>query len=224
MNEIAPPGVSAPGNVTHHKPNGDISKKYSLDLKLSYLFKENKSLERVNIVTTDLGYNIYESEKRHNKENFDPFSNAHTTQTQAIEYNPGNSVMNTDRVIGQERNSVDNIKSPISQERKDYVNDENRKKNVEVIKMEFGQLSDMLNSHQNKNDHHLIFTIDLFKSKNSKGKNSTQEECEEDYIEIERENNLDKVKSMMDNFKIDDNQEDGGDDLLSLMDQATNKL
>jgi hypothetical protein len=113
-----------------------------------------------------------------------------------------------------------NLRSP------SYLDDTNeeRKTNVLIVKKEFNALADMLNI-QNKSESN-TFKLDLFKvpnKSNNLGFRSDSQNDDDDMIEIERHTSgIDKAKGMFDDFDIGDKKNDD-DNLLDLMDIATNK-
>jgi hypothetical protein len=211
MNEEAPPSTRLPGSVRKYK-NGKIENEQTYTLKLSKEFKPfvkklpntQGSDKRHDIKSTDLGKNIFDSDRK-KANNFD-------------------DVLGTETSYNTSSKSVNKIEG----ETISYLKDsENRKKNVELVKKEFGALADLLNVK--KTDEDDTFKIDLFVKKKStmkkqdSGKQIIENEYEDDYIDIERDmDGVEKVKKMFDDFDM--NSGGGGDDnLLDLMDMASQK-
>jgi hypothetical protein len=243
MNEIAPPDVGLPGSVIKYKSNGDIMKEYKLYLKVGLLFQQNKSNERVKIFTTDLGSNIYTADRK-DKGDYDPLGNnpipINSNSVSNNDVTSSNS--NSNSITGsKEKNSatasssnsfsnsnsefIDHRPSIISNVTSYLQDTEKRKQNIEYVKKDFGGLADLLTVQVNQNkDESQYFKLDLFKVNSSKKgnfKNSTEghNDNDDDFIEIERENKLDKIKGMFDDINLDDNE--AGDDLLDLMDMVS---
>jgi hypothetical protein len=166
----------------------------------------------MNVKTTDLGMNIFDSDRK-KATNVEDFMGTETS------FNSSSKV-----------NTVKSDNEKIS-----YLKDtEDRKKNIDLVKKEFGALADLLNVKSTNDDE--IFNLDLFvKKKNTKKQISTNikgkieedegDQYDENYIDIERDlDGIEKVKKMFDNFDVnakDNNNE--ADDLLDLMDMAANK-
>jgi hypothetical protein len=110
-------------------------------------------------------------------------------------------------------------------------NDEDRKKNIDLVKKEFGALADLLNVKKTNEDE--TFKIDLFSkkkntntnkniSKNLNNINEDDNEYDENYIDIERDmGGVEKVKKMFENMDMESQDDD--DNLLDLMDKAAKK-
>jgi hypothetical protein len=247
MNETAPPSVKKPGDITHFNSKGNISKEYNINLKLSSDYQQDKNIERVNIITTELGENIFSSEKK-NKNNssnnnftssssygntsntsINKNSNITTPNNSSLNYNPSSiTKINTTNTNNVNNNSSNSNISP-NQKTYSYLNDtEKRKENIEKVKKEFGQLADLLNLNTQVQDQSQVFKFDLFAKKglNSFNKNQNEDYSnnneDEDFIEIERENNLDRIRNMFNDFDLNKEGNNDGDDLLDLMDMAAN--
>lgn len=226
MNETAPPAVKKPGMVMKYHRNGEVDNGYNIPLKLSQFYEPSKIIERVNVITTELGGNIYLGNKKKNLDESLANEQQKTVQNDKSSSNSINNVIKNTNTSQQTitKNSNSNVGYS-------YLKDtQKRKENVELIKKEFGQLSDLLGVNKNKNES-LIFKFDLFKNSSSNNAeiNSNKNDVD-DFIEIEREKeniNLDKIKNMFDDFTVKEdntnNNENEYDDLLDLMDMAANK-
>lgn len=239
MHETAPPGVKPPGRVVRYDNNGNIEKEYNCPIKLSTLYQPIKDSERVNIVTTELGGNIYIAEKRQGKSDIvDPLSQSDKVNedrktsnlfiNSAISSNlssMGNTNVVSDTIFNNSNvidinNTKPNLNKINSSSTHSYLeNTSLRKDNIEKVKKEFGCLADLLNTNVPKDDQ--IFKIDLFKMSGKRHNYQDNEDDDNDFIEIERENKLDKVKNMFEDFNIStQNVKNEDDDLLDLMDFA----
>jgi hypothetical protein len=158
----------------------------------------------LDIKTTDLGKNIFDTERK-KAANFDDFLGSESSYT---------------------NNSTKQI-TKFESEQNSLKNTENRKKNIDMVKKEFGALADLLNVKSTSENE--TFNIDLFvKKKNNKKSNlnnkpiNEEDEYDENYIDIERDmDGVEKVKKMFDDFDVNENKND--DDLLDLMDMASSK-
>jgi hypothetical protein len=234
MDELAPPAVKLPGIVVKNIQNNFT---YYLDLKLTPLYQANQSKERVDIITTQLGGNIYLSDRKSvNTEQdcsstqnnaipkcstvvSDSSSSTVIKQTSLTNKNDSSSTSNA--TVNLTTNIYNKTKQPVS-----YLEDSKlRNENIQNVKKEFSQLADLLNVKTAKEDQ--VFKLDLFKLNNRKNNNFNSGDDYDDepgYIEIERVkyDKLDKIKGMFDDIDLN-NAGEGEDDLLDLMDIASSK-
>jgi hypothetical protein len=217
--ECSPPGVILPGSVIIYKTNGDPESEYNLKIETASIFEKNNSTERIKTQTTSLGDNLYNGERKSKLS-----KNDHETNTSAIDNKTKDSILdNSNRMF--QLNPVDSIVSNNDNtvtESLMYAEDtEKRKANLEYLKKEFGNLADLLNIPVKNDQESDSFRIDLFSMNIQKGIIKNKNEVEVNYLEVERENNLNKIKSMFDEIKVDNNSKDDDDDLLDLMDMAS---
>ena len=111
------------------------------------------------------------------------------------------------------------IKEFVSENSNTYLNDEKRKKNVEVVKKEFNALADLINI-DNSNEKKL-FKVDLFPDTNKKGPSTNEEDC----INIDRveNDNIKKIKDFFDDVLEKEESNNDESDLLDLIDLAVSK-
>jgi len=159
------------------------------------------------VITTELGSNLYVKEKRNKEIKEESISQSESMVNKQI----------IDNYSGK-------IKENASENSNSYLNDEKRKKNIEVVKKEFNALADLINV-DNSNEKKL-FKVDLFPENNNnnvhkKGQSVPEEDC----INIDRveNDNIKKIKDFFDDvLEKDENKEDESD-LLDLMDLASSK-
>jgi hypothetical protein len=158
------------------------------------------------VITTELGSNLYVKEKRNKEMKEESTSHSESmVNKQIIENYPGK------------------IKENVSENSNSYLNDEKRKKNIEVVKKEFNALADLINV-DNSNEKKL-FKVDLFPENNNNVNKKGHSVPEEDCINIDRveNDNIKKIKDFFDDvLEKDENKEDESD-LLDLMDLASSK-
>ena len=217
--ELSPPGVIQPGSVIKYKTNGDPDCEYNLNIETASYFVKNNSIERIKTQTTSLGENLYNGERKSKLP-----KNDHENNDMEKDNKTKDSIVNNSNRI-DEITPVDNIVSNNDNtmtENLTYIEDtEKRMANLEYLKKEFGYLADLLNVPVKNNQESDSFRIDLF-SMNFKNKIiKNNDDVNINYLEVERENNLNKIKSMFDEIKVENNTKDDDDDLLDLMDMAS---
>ena len=218
MNEESPPFVGKLGEVNNYH-NG---KKDFFELILNESYKENENKNRMDNFSTELGKNMFGSEKL-----------VLLGKNKKIELNDNNTNNENENKKENENNKKENNK--IKNE------DESIKKNIKVKDSVFGygfdnkhltddemkiisqgNLKDLnlftsvfSNSNTNEDD---LFEFDLF---GLNGNNTNNEKKDEDFINIERSKNDIKIKvsQTFDNFDNQKKEDDDEDDLLDLMDK-----
>ena len=238
MNEIAPPLVGKPGEITIYDENGKSSDDY-FELKLTRFYKKNNNNERNKNFCTDLGLNMFSDKKPR----IIPRDESNTLSSLKVNNISREDIFNKKENIKEKKN--EEIKEDKKKEEKknnkkeesndnknnfkeselfynsDYNNqlgDELKKRLSKNTKKEFNDLADLLAVPSNDNG---TFKIDLFAT--TKKKNTGDlDEYDDDYIEIPREENIikkfDNAFTGIINNNNDDNNED---DLLDLMDMAS---
>ena len=222
MTEKAPPFVNKPGIIKETDEKGQVIQENFVELKLSSLFIANNNKNRMNNFETSLGMNVF------SKENKPVLSGKVVKETTEDAPAPAKDVTNefkkeiTNKKIQEssifsEKEVMQSQKEPIKQSTVQVkpMTEEQKKMISKTVIKDFKELSDLL-AIPKSNDNG-TFKLDLFGSSKKGGNN------DDDYIEIEREDNL---KSKFDNcFDINDKQNidnnENDDDLLDLMDKSS---
>lgn len=230
MTEKAPPFVNKPGIIKETDGKGQVIKEDFIELKLSNLFIANNNKNRMCNFETSLGMNIFTNENKPTISGKKVQNNNEEAPAPAPAPAPAKDVTNefkretTNKKIQESsifssKEVMENQKEPIKQSTVQVTSMTEEQKTMiskSVIK-DFKDLSDLLVIP--KSNDNGTFKLDLFGSSKKEGNNGNND----DYIEIEREDNL---KSKFDNcFDINDKQNidnnENDDDLLDLMDKAT---
>lgn len=219
MNEKAPPLVNKPGIIKEYDSNGNIIKENFIELKLSSVYIANSNKNRMANFDTVLGLNIFSNDTK-------PYIVGKMVIQQEVAGAPepvkvdsppakdmtkefGFNNKNEQKKIEKSVNSQPEKKTVLSSEQKKIIS-------KSAIK-DFNDLSELLSVP--KTSEAGTFKLDLFGT----SKKGVGNQDEEDYIEIEREDN--QIKKKFDEcFDIDKQNVDNNaneDDLLDLMDMAT---
>lgn len=230
MREQSPPGVNMPGKVVKYNLQGETVEENMLAINTAAFYEKNESTERIKIISTALGENIYDTESKAtmDKNKIHPTTiDRNDNKTFNLsgftsENNSPNVKMNVEKFPVKNNNMIsdDTQRNSMIQDIS-YYDDEKRKVNVDYLKKEFGQLADLLNVPTKRNDDDETFKIELFKMRAGDKFTNKANEDYEVYIEVERENNnLDRIRSMFDDMKVEEERkDDDDDDLLDLMDK-----
>lgn len=229
MNEKAPPLVNKPGVVKEFDSNGNVTKKDFIELKLSSLYIANSNKNRMGNFDTVLGLNIFSNETK-------PFilgkkveagapgpvkvdSPPVKDMTKEFGFNNKTEVKKNSDIKESGLFDEKKIEKNISTEKKPVLSSEQKKIISKSAIKDFNDLSELLSVP--KTSETGTFKLDLFGT----SKKGVGNQEEEDYIEIEREDNKIKKKFDecfdMDKQNVDNNANEGEDDLLDLMDMAT---
>ena len=235
MNEKAPPLVNKPGVIKEFDSNGKVTKEDFIELKLSSLYIANSNKNRMANFDTVLGLNIFSNETK-------PFilgkkvsqqevagapepvkvdSPPAKDMTKEFGFNNKTEVKKNSEIkesgLFDERKMEKSINA--QPEKKPVLSSEQKKIISKSAIKDFNELSELLSVP--KSSEAGTFKLDLFGT----SKKGVGNQEEEDYIEIEREDNKIKKKFDecfdMDKQNIDNNANEGEDDLLDLMDMAT---
>lgn len=223
MNEKAPPLVNKPGVVKEFDSNGNVTKEDFIELKLSSLYIANSNKNRMGNFDTVLGLNIFSNETK-------PFILGKKVEAGA----PGPVKVDSPPVKDMTKEFGFNNKTEVKKnsdikesglfdekkiEKKPVLSSEQKKIISKSAIKDFNDLSELLSVP--KTSETGTFKLDLFGT----SKKGVGNQEEEDYIEIEREDNKIKKKFDecfdMDKQNVDNNANEGEDDLLDLMDMAT---
>ena len=235
MNEKAPPLVNKPGVIKEFDSNGKVTKEDFIELKLSSLYIANSNKNRMANFDTVLGLNIFSNETK-------PFILGKKVSQQEVAGAPEpvkvdsppakdmtkefgfnnktevkkNSDIKESRLFDERKIEKSINAQP---EKKPVLSSEQKKIISKSAIKDFNELSELLSVP--KSSEAGTFKLDLFGT----SKKGVGNQEEEDYIEIEREDNKIKKKFDecfdMDKQNIDNNANEGEDDLLDLMDMAT---
>lgn len=235
MNEKAPPLVNKPGVIKEFDSNGKVTKEDFIELKLSSLYIANSNKNRMANFDTVLGLNIFSNETK-------PFILGKKVSQQEVAGAPEpvkvdsppakdmtkefgfnnktevkkNSDIKESRLFDEKQIEKSINAQP---EKKPVLSSEQKKIISKSAIKDFNELSELLSVPKSSDAG--TFKLDLFGT----SKKGVGNQEEEDYIEIEREDNKIKKKFDecfdMDKQNIDNNANEGEDDLLDLMDMAT---
>jgi hypothetical protein len=217
--DLSPPGVILPGSVVKYKTNGVVESEYKINIETASFYQKNNSSERLKIKSTLLGENMYDSERKSKflKHGSDSNNTVANNQIKKSFIENASSLAAVTELNARESCNEDVVSGSMS-----YVEDtEKRKANLEYLKKEFGSLADLLNVPVRNEQESDIFKIDLFSMRTLKGGVKNKDNDDEIYVEVERQNNLDKIKNMFDDMNIESNPKEDEDDLLDLMDMAS---
>ena len=236
MNEIAPPLVGKPGEITIYDENGKSSDDY-FELKLTRFYKKNNNNERNKNFCTDLGLNMFSDKKPR----IIPRDESNTLKEQKVndlskEFNldkkedikeKAKDEKSEDKKIKYENKNekkeeeIDNRNNMKSSELFSFNNsqlpDDLKKRLSQNTKKEFNDLADLLIVPSNDNG---TFKIDLFAT-NKKRNYDCLIDSDDDYIEIPREENIIKKFDNAFTGLINNDNDNNEDDLLDLMDMAS---
>ena len=235
MNEKAPPLVNKPGVIKEFDSNGKVTKEDFIELKLSSLYIANSNKNRMANFDTVLGLNIFSNETK-------PFILGKKVSQQEVAGAPEPVKVDSPPAKDMTKEFGFNNKTEVKKnsdikesglfderkieksinaqpEKKPVLSSEQKKMISKSAIKDFNELSELLSVP--KSSEAGTFKLDLFGT----SKKGVGNQEEEDYIEIEREDNKIKKKFDecfdMDKQNIDNNANEGEDDLLDLMDMAT---
>ena len=235
MNEKAPPLVNKPGVIKEFDSNGKVTKEDFIELKLSSLYIANSNKNRMANFDTVLGLNIFSNETK-------PFILGKKVSQQEVAGAPEPVKVDSPPAKDMTKEFGFNNKTEVKKnsdikesglfderkieksinaqpEKKPVLSSEQKKIISKSAIKDFNELSELLSVP--KSSEAGTFKLDLFGT----SKKGVGNQEEEDYIEIEREDNKIKKKFDecfdMDKQNIDNNANEGEDDLLDLMDMAT---